>query len=199
MTVTQLRDVVFDIIQSYFAGAIVAWGELPFGTKPTSPFLRLKMGSIKRPQHFITETSIDASRSYIPSSVPLTVELFTHGEERKDEEGDSYFVNTAMGDLADFVNFMVSEYADELYEKLDISIRPEGDIRDTTAVRDSDYEYRAMQEFVVDFMDESSGFAGISRANWKPTASGGGTAELANKQILDVDPDTLNIEQSQEE
>ncbi len=199
MTVTKLRDVIYDIIQDYFAGAIVEWGELPFGTVPTSPFLRLKFGSITRPQHFITETQNNASRSLIPSSVTLSVELFTHGEERKDEDGDSYFVNTATADMIDFVNYMVSEYADEMYERLDISVRPEGDVLDTTAVRDSDYQYRAKQDFIVSFMDESRGFAGISRDNWAPTPSGGGTEELANQQIMDVDPEKLNIENSSEE
>lgn len=198
MTITQLRDVLFDFIQDYFAGAIVAWGELPNGTKPQNPFIRLKMGSMKRPQHFITEVTNEATRSFIPTTVPLSVELFTHGEECKDEDGDSYFVNTAMADMADFINYMISPYADDFYERLDICVRPEGDIKDTTAVRDSNYEFRAMQEFVVSFLDESNGYAGISRANWKPTASGGGTAELARNQIMDVDPEGINIENEED-
>ena len=198
MKFTELRDVLFDFIQDYFAGAIVEWGELPLGTKPQNPFLSLKMGSMKRPQHFITETTNEAVRSYIPTTVPLKVELFTHGEQCKDEDGDIYFVNTAMEDMADFVNYMISPYADDFYERYDICVRPEGDVKDTTAVRDSNYEYRAMQEFVVTFMDESNGYAGISRANWKPTASGGGTEKLANKQIMDVDPEGINIENEED-
>lgn len=199
MRIDELRDALFEFIQGYFAGADVAWGPRQNATKPINPFLRLTMGKVHRPQHLITEITNEASRSLIPCTVILSVELFTHGREIVDDEGDSYFEDTAEADMMDFVNFMTSDYADDHYERLDINVRPEGDILPTSAVRDQDYEYRAKQDFLVSFMGEAGGYAGISRPNWKQTASGGGTEELANLQINDVDPDTLDIEQTQEE
>lgn len=197
MTVEMLRDILFEMIQGYFAGATVKWGEHN-STKPSSPFIRLKLGSLRRPQHFINQSDKNASRSYIPSTTLLTVELFTHGRKVPDEEGDFYYVNTSMDDMADFVNYMVSPEADDVYMRNDISVRPEGDIKNTTAVLDSDYEYRAMQEFIVDFIQESNGYAGIMRDNWEPTPSGGGTEELASKPIYDIDCNDVDIN-SQEE
>lgn len=198
MTLEELRDHLYEIIQRYFTGATVMWGEQN-NTRPTSPFIRLKLGSLKRPQHFINQTDKNASRSYIPSTTILSVELFTHGRKMADEDGDFYFVNTAVDDMADFVNYMVSPHADDVYEGLDISVRPEGNIIDTSAVLDSDYEYRAMQEFVVDFLQESRGYAGIERDNWEPTPSGGGTAALANEKISDIDCRNIEIKDNKED
>ncbi len=195
MNILELRDILFEMIQGYFAGAIVEWGKATLGTKPQNPFICLTMGDVKRPQHFITEVTDEATRSLIPSTVPLKVELFTNGREVKDEDDDIYYEDTSMADMIDFVNYMVSPEADDYYERIDISITPEGDVKDSSAVRDDNYEYRAFQLFTVSFMDVSEGYAGISRRNWKPTASGGGTAELANKQIMDVDNSKIDIEQ----
>ena len=80
MKLTELRDVLFDFIQDYFAGAIVEWGELPLGTKPQNPFISLKMGSMKRPQHFITETTNEAVRSYIPTTAYIRNEFTFHNQ-----------------------------------------------------------------------------------------------------------------------
>ena len=186
MTVKELRDALYDIIQEYFAGADIAWAEQN-AVKSSNPLIRLKLGSVKRPLHFIDGVENDAPLGYIASTTILTVNLFTHGEPVEDEDGYIYYVNTALDDMLDFANYMQSPCADELYNKLNISIRPEGDAKDVSEVVDNDYSYRAMQEFVVSFVDETRGYAGISRANWKPTPSGGGTKELALKETSTID------------
>ena len=191
MTVRELRDTLYEIVQGYFAGAEVAWSEQN-AVKSTNPLIRLKLGSIKRPSYFINQVDNNAPCGYICSTTMLTVDLFTHGEEIVDEEGYSIYVNTALDDMADFINYLQSYYVDDMCENLNISIRPEGDIKDTSAVLDNDYSYRAMQEFVVSFVQETRGYAGISRENWKPTPSGGGTAELANMELTDISE--VNIE-----
>ena len=198
MTVEELRDNLFEIIQGYFAGATVRWGEQN-SARPTTPFIRLKLNSLRRPQHSIRQVENDVPRGYFESTITLTVELFTHGRQIVDEDGDSYFVNTAVDDMVDFVNYMTSFHADDVYDLLDISVRPEGDVLDTSAVLDSDYEYRAMQEFIVSFIQETDGYAGIAKNNWKPTPSGGGTAELANKKISDIDCRNIKIENNKED
>ena len=191
MKVSELKDVLYEIIQGYFAGADVAWSEQN-AVKSQNPLIRLKMGSIKRPLHFINGVENNAPCGYICSTTMLTVDLFTHGEEIVDEDGYAIYVNTALDDMADFLNYLQSPHVDDICENLNISIRPEGDIKDTSAVLDNDYSYRAMQEFVVSFVQETRGYAGISRENWKPTPSGGGTEELANKELTDVE--NVNIQ-----
>ena len=186
MTINELKDALYDIIQGYFAGADVAWTEQN-AVKSINPFIRLKLGSIKRPSHFINETQNNAPTGYIASTTMLTVDLFTHGEKITDEEGYTIYVNTALDDMADFLNYIMSPYVDDLCESLNLSIRPEGDIKDTSAVVDNDYSYRSMQEFVVSFVQEAKGYAGISRENWKPTPSGGGTEDLANKELATIE------------
>ena len=191
MTIRELRDTLYGIVQGYFVGAEVAWSEQN-AVKSTNPLIRLKLGSIKRPTYFINQVDNNAPCGYICSTTMLTVDLFTHGEEIVDEEGYSIYVNTALDDMADFLNYLQSYYVDDMCENLNISIRPEGDIKDTSAVLDNDYSYRAMQEFVVSFVQETRGYAGISRENWKPTPSGGGTEELANMELTDIGE--VNIE-----
>lgn len=186
MTFDELKDVLFDIIQGYFAGADVAWAEQN-AVKSTNPLIRLKLGSIKRPSHFIYETQNNAPLGYIASTTMLTVDLFTHGKKITDEDGFSVYANTAMNDMADFMNYIMSPYVDDLCESMNISIRPEGDIKDTSAVLDNDYSYRAMAEFVVGFVQETRGYAGISRVNWEPTPSGGGSKDLANKEMVTIE------------
>lgn len=186
MTVNELKDALYEIIQGYFAGADVAWSEQN-SVKSLNPFIRLKLGSIKRPIHFINETQNNVPSGYIASTTMLTVDLFTHGKKVTFEDGYSIYENTAIDDMADFLNYLMSPYVDDLCEELNISIRPEGDIKDTSAVVDNDYSYRAMQEFVVGFVQETRGYAGISRENWKPTPSGGGTEELANKELTTIE------------
>lgn len=186
MTVNELKNALYDIISGYFAGADVAWSEQN-AVKSQNPFIRLKLGSVTRTLHFITETDNDDPTGYIPSTTILTVDLFTHGERVVDEDGYSFFVNTAVDDMNDFLNYLSSPHVDDMCNGLNIAIRPEGNVKDTSAVLDNDYSFRAMQEFVVSFVQKTKGYAGISRENWKPTPSGGGTAELANKEMTTIE------------
>lgn len=186
MTVNELKEALHEIIQGYFVGADVAWADQN-AVKSSNPLIRLKLGSIKRPTYFINGDVNNAPCGYICSTTRLTVDLFTHGEEIVDEEGYAIYVNTALDDMADFLNYLQSPLVDDMCETLNISILPEGDIKDTSAVLDNDYSYRAMQEFVVSFVQETRGYSGIKRANWKPTPSGGGTDELANKDLTYIE------------
>lgn len=102
-------------------------------------------------------------------------------------------MNTALNDIADLTNFLTSEYADAFYTKHDIALRPEGDAQDVSGLLDTNYEYRAMQEYVVEFTQTANGLAGITRKDWKPTASGGGTKELASQEAANLDADSIDI------
>ena len=105
-------------------------------------------------------------------------------------------MNTALNDLMDFDDFLRSDYGNGLQNDYDIFIDAEGPAQDVSEVVDTHYEYRAYQEYTVAFMATTSGAAGISRENWKPTASGGGTKELAEKRTPDLDSSEIVIEQT---
>lgn len=182
MRINELRSHVYDIIAEYFAGAAVIWAENKY-VKPNLPFITLKMDNLSYAQHYITESDTDVSTNCKPSKIRLEVQLFTQGQEVEDEDGDTYYENTAINDMADFLSYIDSDYVLNICDGLDISITTEGDIQDVSALlNDTQYEFRAMQEFFVTFLQTSQGFAGIGREHWEQTASGGGTERLASMQ-----------------
>lgn len=193
MNLSELKEHLHNIIQTYFGGATVAWAEQKI-VKPTLPLITLKLDSLTYPLHSIKVIDSDESTGYIPSSVRLEVQLFTEGEEKIDDEGDKYIVNTAMSDMMDFVNYINSDYVLDICDELDIAIRTEGPIQDISALlNDTRYEFRAMQDFFVSFTQTSAGKAGISRLDWQQTPSGGGTAELADMQDDFIENDSIEI------
>ena len=192
MTYEELCDEVKSIVDIYFDGATVVWGNTE-QTKPKGPFVKLTMGLLTHTQHGIEQIEDEEVYNCIPSSASLTVELFTHG--RKVKKGQyTYQKNTAVSDMMDFVKFITSPYVDELCESKDIAFTAEGGVLDTSAVLDPNYEYRALQEFTVSYTDTTRGYAGISRTDWQQTPSGGGTKALADKKINDIDAGIINSE-----
>ncbi len=195
MTISELKDAIFEIVAEYFKGAIVSWlNQSGGGVKPKSAFVKLTLGNFGGSQHSQDTEDEETNEIYqsTPSDCYLTVDLFTHGKEVNTPSG-TYYEDTATNDLDDFVNYMESDYVLSLCDKYNITIQKEGKLDDLSAVVDTSYEYRARQLFTVMFMREAHGEAGISRNGWKQTPSGGGSKELADKQNIDVDADKLNV------
>lgn len=196
MTIKELKKVLSDIIAVYFPTTKIIWAEQRKLVKPSGTFIQLKLRNSGSSLHSIKESSTDALCGYKPSTTMLEVQLFTHGAIEtfiEDGEEQKISVNTALNDIIDLTNFLTSEYADDYYEKYDIAVRPEGDAQDVSGLVDTSYEYRAMQEYVVNFTQTVRGYAGISREGWEPTASGGGTKELANSAVPEIDADSIEI------
>lgn len=185
MTVEELRNVLWVIISEYFKGAIVRWSEAK-GVKSMQPLVTLKLNNFVPTQHYITDEENGEYIAVKPFYAYLDVQLFTHGRKQTDNDGNIYYVNTAASDMVAFSHYMQSDFATELFDKYNISVRTEGSVNDISAVVDTAYEYRAMQQFVVNFLSESRGKAGIAPiggAEFTPTASGGGTPQLAELEI----------------
>lgn len=197
MTVEELKTALVKIIGTYYKKYIV-WSEQSKLVKPDENFMSLKLDNIKYDRFTVMTSDEDGFYSYRSSSATLEVQLFSHGETRTvEDDGVEYeaSVNTALNDILDLVNFLTSDYANALYEHYDIAILPEGYARDITGFVDTNYEYRAIQEFTVYFTQTANGDAGISRDDWKATASGGGTQELADRQVQKID--AVDIENKQ--
>ena len=199
MTINELRTVLYDIFSEYFPNTQIVWSEQRELVKPSKDFITLKLRNYSRPKHLIKQFTNDVPIGYYAVKMRLEVQLFTHGGTQTiTEDGEEYqvSVNTALNDLMDLTAYLTSEYADEIAAKYDIFIDAEEDAQDVSEVVDSNYEYRAFQEFTVAFTMTSEGLAGISRTNWEPTASGGGTKELADKVVEGIEPSSITIEEN---
>lgn len=176
MTVGEAKAIFRQIAVEYFGGATVVWGSLQSAVKPGLPFLVLQTGNVIRTRDTIRPAS-ELGR-YVPEKLLVDINLYTPGKQVTTAYG-SYRENTAVADLDDFVNYLISPYAQQKLRENNIAITLEGGIMDLSTVIDDEYEYRARQEIYLHFTGETAGYAGISRTNWAQTPSGGGTAILA--------------------
>lgn len=202
MTLNELQEYLLDIASAYFTGATVVWAQEKV-VKPKPALVTLRTGNVSRPLQPITEVIDGVPCGYYPSRVTLEVNVFTKGRKYKPVEGKTAAQeNTAVNDLVDFVNYLNSPYMiDECYI-LDIAITPMGAVSDaSTLINDATWDYRAMAEFSVDFMQIAVGATGILaessikhsenpedpedqpyiKPEWSQTNSGGGSQELADE------------------
>lgn len=198
MNSKELSDVLRGIVEMYFANADVIWSQRN-NTQRKKPCVALKLRSAGRATHSSDIQEDDVLRGYIPSKSILEINLFTNG--RKTEVGDGMlpiFENTAVADLEDFCNFVVSPKVTEICDEENITIMQKGDVIDVTTLLDGvDNEFRAQVEFDVDYMQEVSGAYGVSvpmftpededtedsPSTFVPTPSGGRTEEQVNTEI----------------
>lgn len=184
MNLRTLKEKLYEIVSIYFQGATVIWAEQHI-VKPILPLITLKTGPLSLPTFSINDESNDVPTGYYPSRVSLEINLYTVGALVESEEGEiGATENTAVNDMMDFLRFINSQHVTELCEQYDIAIMPSGPIQDLTGLlNDTRYQYRAMLELSVDFMQEARGYAGITpeTGTWEQTSSGGGSQELADK------------------
>ncbi|MBQ7445913.1 MAG: hypothetical protein IJS71_08295 [Clostridia bacterium] len=184
MTVGQVKTFFYNLVKEYFTGATVVWGAVPTAVRPTLPFVTLQTGDIIRARDGIIEGN-DFTK-YIPCRISIDVNLYTKGKAVS-VTGGTYYENTATEDLSDFVNFIMSPYAQAKFQAQNIGMSIEVGLRDLTQVLDEEFEYRAMQEVTLSYNEESAGYAGITRANWQQNSSGGGSATLAGDLEYEID------------
>lgn len=195
LTLNQLKQAVFSHFSAYWGGATVAWSATN-KVKPLAPLITLQLGTVTRTTQPITQMVNGIVFSAYPSEVPLQVDLFTKGNTVNTPEG-SYAENTAVSDLLDFVNYLDSTATIEWSNQNNVGVSLMGGVQDLSEViNDSRWQYRAMSEIRLTFtqwaaeyngvLNESSIIfnkngvpIGVNNANWQPTASGGGTEELA--------------------
>lgn len=194
MNLKDLRENLRLLTEEYFAAANVVYGETNM-VKPKKALVTLKTGSVSRTLQPITEVIDGVPVGCYPSRTVLEVNLFTKGAQVPVETEQTIpMENTAVNDLVEFVNFVGSPYATDWCCEKDIAITPKGGVLDVTALLNSSkWEYRAMVEFDVDFVQASVGASGILAESsivypaivpeWNgPSPSGGGTSELAAEE-----------------
>jgi len=194
MTVNHLKEKLYQRTKEYWGNAEVVWGATD-KVKPDTPLIVLRLGVVTRPPQPITQMIDGIVFSAYPSSTTLTIDLYTKGELA--EAG--YYENTAESDLLDFVNFFDSVATVEWTERHNISLQLISGIEDLSELtNDTQWQYRANCEFVVDFTQWTADYfgilgeeciifsedgipAGVDRNRWQQTASGGGRPELAEQ------------------
>lgn len=226
MTVGELREAIREIVKRYFAGAAVKWID-ENNVRPTGPLVTLQLRNIQWELFAILENRQGHPVKLWHTRAMLDVNLYTPGGVSAVQPGIRPRAdNTAVSDMQDFVSYMDSDYVYGVLGPQDVTVLPEGPTQDVSELVDNaKYEYRAMQEFTVDFIQNAAGVSGIlhiparqeSAANpeapglpagpqpappadpgvpempddpalavplpdpdaWEPTASGGGSRELA--------------------
>ncbi len=194
MKVSDLKTFVYNLVKEYFAGATVVWGGIPTAVKPNLPFVVLQTGDIMRSRDGIL---IDLVK-YTESRMTVDVNLYTKGK-KVELIGGAYYENTATMDLNDFINFLLSPYAQDKFRANNVGLDLEGGVRDLSQILDEEYEFRAMQELVLTFIDDSAGYAGISAKNWQQNSSGGGSQALAENLEYNIEQVIFDNENEENE
>lgn len=213
VTINQLKRVIFSHFAAYWGGAAVVWGATD-KVKPLAPLVVLRLGTVTRATQPITQMISGIVFSAYPSEVPLQIDLFTKGNTVNAPEGQ-YTENTAESDLLDFVNYLDSTATIEWSNKNNIGLSLMSGVQDLSEIiNDSRWQYRAMAEIRLTFTQWAAEYngvlteaniifndagipVGVNNANWQPTASGGGTEELARVKSGAFDETPVN--QIQEE
>lgn len=202
MTLSELKKLLKQLTQMYFAGATVTYAKQSFLAKPDNPLVTLTTGSVSRsrdpPVKIIEGTPV----AFYPASVPVQIDLFTHGQQTEIAPGYTPIAeNTAEDDMLAFENFLNSPFVTQWCHQHDIAIVVPSTVQDLTGlIHDTNYEFRAMLEIAVYFTMVAVGFTGsldmdsVKHADGEddiqaddvikiepqvtPTPSGGGSSEM---------------------
>ena len=129
MTYTEMKRSVYGITAAYFSSATVEMANTK-STKKGKPLIKLAFGPAQSTQ-FPVEQFIDGELcSFYPTTAKLEVQLFTNGSRLP----NGAMENTAVGDLTDYVNYMMSEMVTNELNTQNLSMLVAGPVQDVTAI-----------------------------------------------------------------
>jgi len=184
MTTEEAQLKVEELVRRYFAGATVRWCETN-QVKPPYPFVALKLTDVSHFLHPDESGEIETSQRYYCTG-RIVLNLYTGGRKGAKKPGMSAppSRNTAVSDLQGFARYLGSDAGQDFLGEHDICLQEEGRTVDVSALlNDAKYEYRAMQEFSISFVDDVYGHSSTTppagQDSTVPTPSGGGTSDQA--------------------
>lgn len=202
MTYDQARSIIFQATSRYFTGATVVIGNSE-QVKKERPMVVMTFGPLKL-STFPNEKVYDGDvADFYTGSMSLDVQLYTNGKKLS----NGAMANTAVSDLTNYVNYMMSQMMTTEFSRDDLSLLTAGQIQDVTAIiNDMNYEYRAMVEFNATFPVAAVGYGGVLDESsikedepdpekpgevlpphidpeWSETPSGGRNEDVAEKEI----------------
>lgn len=163
VTFSEAKKCFRDITIRYFKGANVIYANQSHSVKPTSkPLVTMAFGNIKRPLNPPTIIVDGRPVSYYPASVPITLNLFTHGRKIEIAKGITPAMeDTAAEDLMDFLSFLNSDTVIQFCGENDIAILVPNDVMPLSGIiNDVAYEYRARAEVELRFTSMAAGYSG---------------------------------------
>ena len=190
MTFSELKKLLVQLTQTYFAEATVTYAKQSFVAKPGSPLVTLTTGSVNRSRNPPVKIIEGTPVAFYPASVPVQIDLFTHGRQEEIAPGFTPIAeNTAEDDMLAFESFLNSPFVTQWCHQHDIAIVVPTAVQDLTdLVHDTNYEFRAMLEIAVYFTMTAIGFTGTLdidaddvieiEPQVTPTPSGGGSSKM---------------------
>lgn len=162
MTLSELKKLLVQLTQTYFAGATVTYAKQSFVAKPGSPLVTLTTGSVNRSRNPPVKIIEGTPVAFYPASVPVQIDLFTHGRQEEVAPGFTPIAeNTAEDDMLAFESFLNSPFVTQWCHQHDIAIVVPTAVQDLTdLVHDTNYEFRAMLEIAVYFTMTAIGITG---------------------------------------
>ena len=165
MNVKEVREAIFELTSYYFQGASVLFGNQSYRTKQKNgkPLVIILTGSVTRPAFPPVRTIDGFPVSFYPCSVTVQIDLYTMGEKKEVPDGYAAVMeNTAVDDMAAFLDFLGSEMAVQYCRGKDISIIVPDSVQDLTGlVSDTSCEYRARIELTVNYTSIAVGYSGM--------------------------------------
>lgn len=189
MTIEEVKECLFETVQSYFEAGTVIWSEHG-NTLPHRPYMTMKMNAAGRAAFPIEEEETNLrQRAYQCSSI-LEVNLYTNGKAVTEGENvTAGHINTALSGLARFSNYIESEYITDMLADKGIAISLMPPVKDLSFLENENaWLYRAMAEYSVSFVMEADGAYGISCFEVHPEDSSVGTPGSGGDHSEVTDP-----------
>lgn len=175
MTLSEIKQLLYELVARYHPGAMVVW-EKTKGVTPAPPYITLGYRNLNRSAFPLSDD--EREHKYYNYDFIFEINLYTVGKEVK--AGNArYFENTAVEDLEEFVRFLDSEGITEELAQKSVTIVCNPPIRDLSElIGDTKFNYRSMCEFTVSYVGIADGQYGVSGNKLVPNASGGGLQEF---------------------
>lgn len=190
MNLNDVRKVIYDVTAKYFQNANVIWAN-QMEPRPGEPFVTLETKNITR-----TPFSVDSDENfdrYYHCSAILEINLYSPGKGILKDGCTVAYENTVLSDMMDFCNYLSSYAVNDEMALHDIYIDLYQPIQDLTFLEmDTGFRFRVMGEFMVYYTITANGRYGIGGHANHPTASGGGTDDMANTPIEPIDVVKIN-------
>lgn len=186
VTFSEAKRCFRDITARYFKDANIIYANQSHAVKPTSkPLVTIAFGNIKRPLNPPTTIIDGRPVSFYPSSVSVTLNLFTHGRRIEIAKGITPAMeDTAAEDLTDFLSFLNSDTAIQFCGENDIAIIVPNDVMPLSGViNDVAYEYRARAEIELRFTSVAAGYSGTLPAESISIKSTGNVPEQGDGNL----------------
>lgn len=184
MTLGKVKQLLFETVSSYHPGAMVVW-EKTKGVTPKPPYITLGYGNLDR--SLFTLNDDEGEHHYYNYSFRFEINLYTVGK-KVEVDGATYYENTAVEDLEEFVRYLDSENVTNQLADKNVAIVLNPPIRDLSElIGDVKFNYRSMAEFTVTFIGTADGSYGVYGTKNIPNPSGGGLEKFAEGETFPIE------------